>query len=131
MVEQVPASHRDLLEDETRAFAFVATLKPDGGPHLTAVWFNTDGEHILFNTIPATVKYRNVQERDRIALGIWKPGEPYRYVQIQGRVRTTEEGAVEHTHALARKYTGKDFDMPEGMQRRKFVVTPEHVTVWG
>ena len=130
-MDMIPESHQDLLKDETKAFAFVATVKPDGSPHVTAVWFNTDGDHILFNTMPVTVKYRNVQENAEIALAIFEPGNPYRYAQVQGRARTTEEGAVEHTHALSHKYTGKDFDMPEGMERRKFVVTPEHVTVWG
>jgi PPOX class probable F420-dependent enzyme len=131
MINLVPESHQDLLKEETKAFAFVATVKPDGSPHVTAVWFNTDGEHILFNTMPTTAKYRNVQENEAIALAIFEPGNPYRYLQVQGSVRTTAEGAVDHTHALSQKYTGKDFNMPEGTERRIFVVTPEHVTVWG
>ena len=131
MINLVPESHQDLLKEETKAFAFVATVQPDGSPHVTAVWFNTDGEHILFNTMPTTAKYRNVQENEAIALAIFEPGNPYRYLQVQGSVRTTAEGAVDHTHALSQKYTGKDFNMPEDMERRKFVVTPEHVTVWG
>lgn len=131
MIDVVPETHQDLLNDETKAFAFVATIKPDGGPHLTAVWFNTDGEHILLNVMPQTVKYHNVQENDEVAVALYEPGKPYRYVQIQGTVHTSEEGAVEHTHALSRKYTGKDFDIPPGMERRKLIITPQHATVWG
>ena len=38
-MKQVPNSHQDLLEDEAKAFAFLATLMPDGSPQVTPVWF--------------------------------------------------------------------------------------------
>jgi len=37
------------------------------------------------------------------------PANPYRYVQIRGRVLTaTENGADAHIDSLAKKYLGKD-----------------------
>ena len=37
------------------------------------------------------------------------PDNPYRYVQIRGRVRrVTEDGAAQHIDSLAKKYLGKD-----------------------
>jgi Pyridoxamine 5'-phosphate oxidase len=32
-------------------FATVATLEPDGRPHLSVVWMGRDGDDILFSTI--------------------------------------------------------------------------------
>jgi hypothetical protein len=44
-----------------------------------------------------------------VALAIVDPGNPYRYVQIRGRVRrVTEDGAVSHIDSLAKKYLGQD-----------------------
>jgi Pyridoxamine 5'-phosphate oxidase len=39
---------RKLLEEP--AFCQLATLMPDGSPHITQVWVEADGEHILINT---------------------------------------------------------------------------------
>ncbi|MGW2286975.1 hypothetical protein [Streptomyces phaeochromogenes] len=30
---------------------FIATTMPDGSPQLTQTWVDTDGEHILINTV--------------------------------------------------------------------------------
>lgn len=103
----VPDEYKDLLADETRAFAYLATLMADGSPQVTPVWFNTDGAHILINTATGRVKARNMRIHARVALDITDPKNPYRYVQIRGRVvETTQEGANAHIDTLAGKYTG-------------------------
>lgn len=127
----VPKSHQDLLADETKAFAYLATSMPDGSPQLTCLWFNTDGEHILFNTGEARVKFENIQRDPRVAVLITDPANPYRYIQLRGKVEFSRQGAVEHTHALAHKYTGKDFNLREGDKRVKYIMTSEHVFAWG
>lgn len=131
MMLNVPETHKDLLADEKQAFAFLATSMPNGSPQLTALWFNTDGEHILFNTGEDRVKYRNIQRDPRVAVAIYDPENPYRYVQLRGRIETTTEGADEHTHALSHKYTGEDFNLREGDRRVIYKMRPEHVFVWG
>lgn len=45
---EIPTEYRDLFEE--RSFAFVATLLPDGAPHVTPTWVDFDGEHVLVNT---------------------------------------------------------------------------------
>src|SRR5574339_127684 len=95
----------DLLNDETKAFAFLGTTMPDSSPQVTPIWFNTDGEHILINTAKGRQKDRNMRARPQVALTILDPKKPYRYIQIRGViVETTEEGAAEHISALSRKY---------------------------
>ena len=52
---------------------------------------------------------RNLKKGAAVALAIVDPDNPYRYVQIRGRVRrVTEDGAVAHIDSLAKKYLGQD-----------------------
>src|SRR5690606_902332 len=110
-------AYRHLLADETKAFAWIATVDAGHAPQLTAVWFNTDGEHILFGTSDKTAKFRNLSHNPHIAVAIVAPENPYQYIQLRGRVQITREGAVEQLHAMSRKYTGQDFNVPEGQVR--------------
>lgn len=129
-VAWIPDSHLDLIKDETKAFGFLATINKDGSPQLTPVWFNTEGETILINTARGRIKERNMVRNPRVAFVIFDPHDPYRYIQIQGRiVEITEEGAREHIDALARKYTGAERFTPNtpGEVRVKFTIQPEKV----
>jgi PPOX class probable F420-dependent enzyme len=108
MPSTIPESHRDLLSDSTRAFAYLATVMKDGSPQVTPVWFDMEDETVRVNTARGRVKDRNMGRRPKVALAIQDPSDPYRYVQIRGTViGSTEEGAARHIDRLAGKYTGK------------------------
>ena len=93
----IPTELQYLLADETKAFAFIATTMPDGSPQVTPVWFNTEGESILVNTVQGRTKYRNLKADPRVALAIPDPQDPYRYIQLRGRVvEFATEGGMEH-----------------------------------
>jgi PPOX class probable F420-dependent enzyme len=134
MVDKIPPSHADLLADETRSFAFLATVMKDGSPQVTPVWFNTDGKHILINTAEGRVKDRNMRARPQVALAIMDPKNSYRYIQVQGRiVEITKEGAEDHIDVLNYKYHGKPTyggHSPE-MPRVIYKVLPESVSTMG
>ncbi len=105
----ISPAYQDLLKDETRAFACLATLMKDGSPQLTPLWFNSDGTYILINSSVGRVKDRNMRRDQRVALVIIDPKNPYRYLQIRGKVvEITTEGARQHIDALAKKYRGVD-----------------------
>jgi PPOX class probable F420-dependent enzyme len=130
----IPPSHRSLLSDEVRAFAFLATTMEDGSPQVTPVWFNTDGEHILINSKQGRVKDENLRQRPRVALAIQDPDDPYRYLQIRGRViDITTEGAKEHIDRLAYKYKGDEQyrGLLPGDVRVTYVIDPESASVMG
>jgi len=104
----IPAPFLDLLQQK-KAFAHLATVMPDGSPQVTPVWFDYTGGHLRVNTAKGRVKARNMQEGSRVAVSIMDPDNPYRYLQIRGRVtRMTEQGAEAHIDSLAKKYLGKD-----------------------
>jgi len=107
-MKSIPEKYHDLLKDETKAFLFLATSMKDGSPQVTPIWFNHDEEHILINSAKGRIKDRNMRARPQVAFVIQDPADPYRYLQVRGRVvEIVEEGALEHIISLAKKYTGK------------------------
>jgi PPOX class probable F420-dependent enzyme len=104
----IPDKYKDLVQQK-KAFASLATIMPDGSPQVTPVWFDYDGDIVRINSARGRVKVRNMQEGSPVALSIMDPENPYRYLQIRGRVRrVTEEGADRHIDSLAKKYLDKD-----------------------
>ncbi len=127
-MQHIPEKYHDLLEDETRAFAFLATSMTDGSPQVTPVWFDMEGDCIRINTHEGRVKDRNMRKRPKVALVILDPRDPYRYLQIRGEVDgTTREGADQHISDLSVKYTGKPWKYQEGQKRIIYRIRPVHV----
>lgn len=107
MASVIPEKYADLFEK--RAFANLATLMADGSPQVTPVWVDLDGEIIRVNTAKGRVKDRNMRRDPRVSMAIADPDNPYRYLQIRGRViEMTEQGADDHIDKLAMKYMGKE-----------------------
>jgi PPOX class probable F420-dependent enzyme len=91
------------------AFCQLATLMPDGSPHLTQVWVDTDGRHILINTAQGRQKVRNVRRDPRVAVNVVDPTNAWRITSVRGRVvEMTTAGADQLIDQLAKKYIGAD-----------------------
>jgi PPOX class probable F420-dependent enzyme len=104
----IPEKYLDLLQQK-KAFASLATVMADGSPQVTPVWFDYNDGRIRVNTAKGRVKARNLKAGAAVALAIIDPDNPYRYVQIRGRVGgCTEDGADAHIDSLAKKYLGQD-----------------------
>jgi hypothetical protein len=58
---------------------FLATLMPDGSPQMTETWVDTDGEHVVINTVQGHQKVRNVERDPRVAVSVCDPANPSRY----------------------------------------------------
>ena len=129
----IPKSYLDLLQQK-KAFASLATVMPDGTPQVTPVWFDYAGGKLRVNTAKGRVKARNLKPGAAVALAIMDPDNPYRYVQIRGRVTSaTEDGADAHIDQLAKKYLGKDtypFRQP-GEMRIMYEIEPISVSGMG
>jgi PPOX class probable F420-dependent enzyme len=129
----IPDAYLDLMNDK-KAFAHLATLMPDGTPQVTPVWFDYTGGAIRVNSARGRVKDRNMKEGAPVALSILDPDNPYRYLQVRGRVRkVVEAGASAHIDSLAKKYLGKDkypFAQP-GEVRAIYEIEPGRVSGMG
>jgi len=128
----IPEKYADLLQ--TTALADVATIGPNGEPQVNPVWFDWDGTNVLFSQTKARQKYRNVNRDPRIALSIVDPTNPYRYLEIRGKVvRIDEDSDNAFINSMAKKYIDQDvypWHQP-GDERVVIVVEPEHTTQMG
>lgn len=129
---QIPANFLDLLQK--KAFGQLATLMPDGSPQVSPVWIDYDGRYILVNTAKGRVKDRNMRRDPRVGMDIMDPDDPYRHLSMRGRVaETTEQGAEEHIHKMAKKYLGADRypNMQPGEVRVLHKIEPTHTYTMG
>jgi PPOX class probable F420-dependent enzyme len=129
--ELIPESHLDVLEK--KALASLATIMPDGGPHVTPVWVMYEAPYVIVNTARGRVKERNIRRDSRVAVSIYDPDDIYRYVGLQGRVvEMTERDGREVIDALAKKYLGRDvYPGPQDEIRVTCRILPERVWTMG
>ncbi len=103
---------------------FLATTMPDGSPHLTQTWADTDGRHVLVNSVRGHVKVRNIERDPRVAVNIVDPHRPTRYFAVRGRVMDiTTDGAAEHIDQLSQRYTGAPYQWYGGRDQIRLMIT--------
>lgn len=109
--------------------AHLATVLPDGSPHVVPLWIGTHGDHVMFFTGPGARKARNIERDPRVAISTTPPDDPYTPVLVRGRVVEVRDGEAGWAlvDEIARKYTGADY--PRDPERVAFLVEPEHQTV--
>ena len=105
----------------------VATTLPDGGPHSVPVWAIFENGRIAFFTQPSSRKARNVARDPRVALSLVDETNPYRTLQIRGRVVETVEGedALAIIDRISQHYIGRPFPMRSGVV---FWIEPERAS---
>jgi PPOX class probable F420-dependent enzyme len=116
------------------SICFIATTMADGSPQLTETWVDTDGEHVLINSVQGYLKIKNIARDPRVAVVIAAADDPTRYFQVRGRVvDVTTEGAVEHIEKLAQKYLGGPYPWWGGRNQVRviIVIAPEKVSRLG
>jgi PPOX class probable F420-dependent enzyme len=133
MAEKLPDKYADLLGSK-KAFANLGTLNSDGSPQVTPVWVDYDGKHVRINSARGRQKDKNIARDPRVSLSIQDPENPYRYLEIRGKVvEATEKGADDHINSLAKKYLGKDvypFRQP-GEKRVIYKIEPHKFSAMG
>jgi PPOX class probable F420-dependent enzyme len=125
---QITPALEQLLKEAS--YGQLATLMPNGAPQLTQVWVDTDGEHVLVNTVTTHQKVKNVRRDPRVAVNVHDPKQPWRIANIRGRVvDVTSAGADAHIDRLAKKYLGAEqypFHQP-GQERIILKIRPERI----
>jgi PPOX class probable F420-dependent enzyme len=111
---------------------YLATTMTDGSPQVTQTWVDTDGRHILINSVQSHVKVRNVERDPRVALAVFDPSQPRRYFQVRGRVLSVAtEGGAEHIERLAQRYLGGPYPWYGGRHQVRVILTIEAHAVSG
>lgn len=111
-----------MIGDEVRrvlasdALAHVATLDPDGRPHVTIAWVGLEDDEIVFATLGDQRKLRNVRRDPRVTISIQTDRTNEmglrEYLVVYGSGRVTEGGAPELLQELAYTYLGPGVKFP-------------------
>lgn len=103
---------------------FVATVEPDGAPQLTQTWVDTDGAHVLINTVQGHRKLANMARDPRVGINVCERGALHRYWVLRGHVvGTTTAGAADHIETLSQRYTGGPYQNYSGGQGGRVLVS--------
>lgn len=113
-------------------YAVATTLRRDGSPHMTVVWVDWDGRHVVFNTAEGRAKPQHIRGNPLVGVTVIRAGDAYQWVSVDGRAAMTAAGAEEHIDKLSLKYRGREtYGLAPGEQRLIVRVEPEHVTAYG
>lgn len=120
MHEMSPSEYRSFMLDRART-ASLATVRPDGRPHVAPVWFDLDGDVLIFTTGEGTVKARNMLREPRVSLCVDDEEPPFHFVLFEG-VAEMSAGDPDLLHWATRiggRYMGED--QAEAFGRRNAV----------
>jgi PPOX class probable F420-dependent enzyme len=84
MQEMTAAEYRDFLLVGTRT-GKLATVRKDGRPHVVPIWFDLDGETVVFTTGHDSVKAVNIRRDPRVCMCVDDQTPPFAFVQIEGK----------------------------------------------
>ena len=96
-------------------FGKIATVKKDGSPHVTPIWYMLDRGKLIVNTTTDRVKYHNMERDPRVSFVV---DDGYPYVMILGKARMAKErDANKDIEALAIRYTGEEAGRKSARER--------------
>jgi PPOX class probable F420-dependent enzyme len=104
----------------------LATVRPDGQPHIAPVWFVLDDspgsqDVVVFTTGAETVKGRAIRRDPRIALLVDDEAPPFAYVLTEGTAEVSEDldQMLEWAIRIGSRYMG--VEQAEAFGRRNAV----------
>ncbi len=100
-------------------WAVVTTLRADGSPASSVVFYAVDGDTLIFSTTADRLKARTLARDPRIALTALDEGPPHRFVTIEGRA-TIERNDLVPGHTLINRAMRRDptWQPPAGFDER-------------
>ena len=121
-----PDSHRDLLDGSV---ATLATIRADGFPQMTEVWFLHAGEELKLSLNTARLKTRNLSARPQCSLLLLDLENPYRYLEVRGTARLEPDPDCEFARQVGAKY-GADPTQHDRPGEGRVVVTIEPLNIY-
>jgi PPOX class probable F420-dependent enzyme len=120
-----PESHRDLLDGQV---ATLATVRPDGFPHMTEVWFLVDDGELKLSLNTARLKTQHLQRDPQCSLLLLDLANPYRYLEVRGTARIEPDDDYAFASKVGAKYNAdlKVHDRPED-SRVAITIEPANV----
>ena len=99
-------------------WASVTSLRKDGSPTSSIVFYARDGDTLFFSTTLDRLKAKTILRDPRVAFTILDEGAPYRFVTVEGTAKIERDDIVPGHIAVNRVMRGSDFTPPEGFEDR-------------
>jgi PPOX class probable F420-dependent enzyme len=127
VLDQVPDSHRDLLEAPLTAV--LSTVDAHGRPQSTAVWYLVDGDGRLKGSITSgRQKFKSLRGNPNCALLIMDPQNPYRTLEIRAEAELAADPDKETVRKFATAYNvGEAMLVNESEDRYTILYHPRRV----
>ena len=110
-------------------YAVASTVNEDGSILSVVVWVNLEDGKVAVNSEVSRKWPANLKRDPRLTVMVYHRDNPFEYVEVEGTVTATTEGADGHIDRLAKKY--KDLDSypfrQEGEQRITFLVDAHRI----
>jgi PPOX class probable F420-dependent enzyme len=87
-MDEIPEGYEYLLTDPL--IGHLATVRPDGQPSVTPMWFAWDGAVLRFTHTTRRTKLTNIANTPYVAMSVVDPQNPYRYLQARAAVESIE-----------------------------------------
>lgn len=108
---------KEMTRDELREFLLggtktgkLATVRKDGRPHVVPIWYDLDGDTLVFTTGGESLKYKNMKRDPRVSITVDDQTPPYSYVMIEGTVSFSEDPGelLYWATRIGSRYMGED-----------------------
>jgi PPOX class probable F420-dependent enzyme len=104
MTEIIPADYAGLLEDAN--YGHLGTIRPDDTVQVNPMWFQRVGDTLRFTHTTTRAKFRNLRYNPSMSLSVVDPDNPFRYLEVRGRLIAVEPdptGAASATATRSRR----------------------------
>jgi PPOX class probable F420-dependent enzyme len=89
----------------------VATVSKEGRPVVVPVWFDLDGDELVFETDGRSAKARHLEANPNVAVCVDDERFPFAFVSVRGRATVERLAPTEllpWTTRIARRYVGDE-----------------------
>jgi PPOX class probable F420-dependent enzyme len=88
--------------------AHFASIRPDGTPHVSPVWYQWEDGKITVVSGDSAVKTRNVRKNPKVAISVATDEWPYQYVILEGDATIESENLRETVRSIFSRYEGAE-----------------------
>ena len=108
-MNMLTVEQRDFLLGGTRT-GKLATVRKDGRSHVVPIWFDLDGDTLVFNTGHNSVKAVNIRRDPRVCICVDDETPPFAFMQIEGiATLSADSDALLHwATRIGGRYMGAD-----------------------
>lgn len=123
MSEQPEFNEHQIAYFQAKNWGHLATIRKDGSAHVSPMWIDWDGSHLLLNMATDSVKYKHIRRNPQITVEVCDQVDPQLgYVEVTGEAILVSEGADEHIDSLAKKYLDIDRYQWRGPEEERVIV---------